>query len=103
MTVNGIEKEMVLEFLEKHQKSEAFIVKEWNRSAENLAVEIDDGMKNFYTNRKESFRKKLVTEQQSIKEFAMLLGKRTKHVDIRTQTKDKFLGDLLEVRSVEVI
>ncbi len=97
MTVNGMEKEMVLEYLEKHQKSEAFIVKEWNRSAENLAVEVDEGMKNYYRNRKEDFRKRLVKEQDSIKEFASLLGKRTKHVDIRTPT------DLLEVRSVEVI
>ena len=103
MTVNGIEKEMVLEFLEKHKKSEAFIVKEWNRSAENMAVETDDRMKIFYENRKEDYRKKLVMEQSSIKEFAMLLGKRTKHVDIRTQRKDNMLGELLEVRSVEVI
>jgi len=75
----------------------------WNESAEFLAVELDENMRNHWINRKEDWRKRLVTEQGFIKELVMMLGKRTKHVDIRTQTKDKFLGELLEVRSVEII
>jgi len=103
MTVNGIEKELVLEFIEKHQKSESHCVKKWNECAEQVAVELDEKHKEWLIDRKEGWRKRLVAEQGIIKELVMLLGKRTKHVDIRTQTKDKFLGDLLEVRSVEVI
>ena len=103
MTVNGIELRCVLEFIEKHQKSEAHFVKEWNRRAEDIATELDEERKQFLINQKEDARRGLVTQQGIIKEFAILLGKTTKHVDIRTQTKDNFLGDLLEVRSVEVI
>ncbi len=104
MTVNGIEKECVLEFLEAHQKAEAHCVKKWNECADFIAVELDENMKNHWINRKEDWRKRLVTEQKSIKEFACLLGKRTKHVDIRINKTDKgMFGDLLEVRSVEVI
>jgi len=102
MTVNGVEKEMALEFLEEHQKSEAHCVKKWNECADKIAVELDENMKNHWINRKEEWRKRLSAEKRSIKELAMLLGKRVKHVDIRTQTKDKWLGDLLEVRQVEV-
>ena len=104
MTVNGIEKECVLEFLEAHQKSEAYCVKKWNECADFLAVELDENMRNHWINRKEDWRKRLITEQKSIKEFACLLGKRTKHVDIRVKKKDsEFSGELLEVRSVEII
>lgn len=104
MTVNGIEKELVLEFIEKHQKSEAYQVKEWNRRAEDLATTSDEKRKEFLIDRKEEARRSLVAEQGIIKEFVMLLGKTTKHVDIRTKPTDKaMLGDLLEVRSVEII
>lgn len=103
MTVNGIEKELLLEFIEKHQKSEAFHVKQWNKRAEQIATELDEERKKFLINQKEGSRRGLVAEQGILKELAMLLGKTTKHVDIRTQTNDKFLGDLLEVRSVEII
>jgi len=103
MTVNGLEKELLLEFIEKHQVSESHCVKKWNECAEQIAVELDEKHKEWLVNRKEGWRKRLVTEQGVIKELVMLLGKTTKHVDIRTQTKDKFVGDLLEVRSVEVI
>jgi len=104
LTVNGIEKELLLEFIETHQKSEAHCVKKWNQCADFLAVELDENMKNHWINRKEDWRKRLVTEQGFIKELVMMLGKRTKHVDIRTQREDGgMLGDLLEVRSVEVV
>ena len=104
MTVNGIEKELLLEFIETHQKSEAHCVKKWNESAEFLAVELDENMRNHWINRKEDWRKRLVTEQGFIKELVMMLGKRIKHVDIRVKRAgDSFVGDLLEVRSVEVI
>lgn len=103
MTVNGIEKGCVLEFIAKHQKSEAHFVKEWNRCSENIAVELDDKHKEWLIDRREQNRKGLVNEQRVIKEFALLLGKRTEHVDIRTKREDNFLGELLEVRSVEVI
>ncbi len=104
MTVNGLEKEMVLEFIKKHQKSEAYQVKEWNRRAEDIATEVDEKRKRFLIDMKEDARRGLVAEQGIIKEFVMLLGKTTKHVDIRTQPTDKaILGDLLEVRSVEVV
>ena len=59
MTVNGIEKELLLEFIETHQKSEAHLVKKWNECAEFLAVELDDHMKNHWINKKEDLRKKL--------------------------------------------
>ena len=104
MTVNGLEKECVLEFIEKHQKSEATHVRKWYDCAEQIAVTLDEKHKEWLIDRKEQARKGLVTEQGVIKEFALLLGKRTKHVDIRTQKTDKaMLGELLEVRSVEVI
>jgi hypothetical protein len=104
MTVNGIEKGCVLEFIAKHQKSEAHHVKEWNKSAEKIAVTTDENTKEFFIDHKEQSRRRLVVEQGIIKEFAILLGKTTKHVDIRTQPTGKFmLGELLEVRSVEVI
>jgi len=104
LTVNGLELRCVLEFIEKHQKSEAHFVKEWNRRAEDLATEVDEERKQFLINEKEHARRGLVREQGIIKEFAILLGKTTKHVDIRTEPSDKcMLGDLLEVRSVEVI
>ena len=104
MTVNGIEKECVLEFIEAHQRSEAHHVKKWNDSAEQIAVELDEKHKEWLINRKEQARKGLVAEQKVIKEFAMLLGKTTKHVDIRLKKKDSvFSGDLLEVRSVEIV
>ncbi len=104
MTVNGIEKECVLEFLEAHQKSEAHCVKKWNECADFIAVELDENMKNHWINRKEDWRKRLIAEQKSIKEFACLLGKTTKHVDIRIKRAgSEFVGDLLEVRSVEIV
>lgn len=102
MTVNGIEKELVLEFIESHQKSEAYCVKKWNECAEQIAIELDEKHKEWLVYRKEGWRKKLVAEKQSIKEFAMLLGKRIKHTDIRLY-KDGSSTDLLEVRQVEVI
>ena len=97
MTVNGLEKGCVLEFIEKHQRAEAHHVKEWNKSAEKIAVTTDENTKAFFIEHKEQSRRRLVVEQETIKEFALLIGKRTKHVDIRTPT------DLLEVKSVEVI
>ncbi len=104
MTVNGIERRCVVEFIEKHQVSESHCVKKWNECAEQIAVELDEKHKEWLIDRKEGWRKRLVTEQQSIKEFAILLGKITKHVDIRTKPTDKAMfGELLEVRSVEVI
>lgn len=103
MTVNGLEKELLLEFIEKHQKAEAHHVKKWNKRNESIATELDEEMKQFLINQKEDSRRGLVAEQGIIKELVMLLGKRTKHVDIRTQTKDRFVGDLLEVRSVEIV
>ncbi len=104
MTVNGIEKGCVLEFIEKHQKAEAHHVKKWNDCADKIAVTNDENTREWLIDRKEQARKGLVTEQGIIKEFALLLGKRTRHVDIRTQKTDKaMLGELLEVRSVEVI
>ncbi len=103
MTVNGLEKELLLEFIEKHQVSEAFHVKQWNKRAEQIATELDEERKKFLINQKEDSRRGLVTQQGIIKELSMLLGKTTKHVDIRTHTEDNFLGDLLEVRSVEIV
>jgi len=104
MTVNGFEKELLLEFIEKHQKSEAFHVQQWNKRAEQIAVELDEERKKFLINQKEDSRRGLVVEQHTIKELVMLLGKTTKHVDIRTEPSDKcMLGDLLEVRSVEIV
>ena len=79
MTVNGLELRCVLEFIEKHQKSEAHFVKEWNRRAEDLATEVDEERKQFLINEKEHARRGLVREQGIIKEFAILLGKTTKH------------------------
>ncbi len=103
MTVNGLEKELLLEFIEKHKVSEAHCVKKWNECAEQMAVELDEKHKEWLINRKEGWRGKLVAEQGILKELVMLFGKRTKHVDIRTQREDNFLGDLLEVRQVEIV
>ncbi len=97
MTVNGIERRMVLEFLTKHQKSEAHFVKEWNRNNANMATELDEKQKMWLEGQKENARRGLVKEQGIIKEFANLLGQTTKHVDIRTPT------DLLEIKQVELI
>jgi len=104
MTVNGLEKELLLEFIEKHKVSEAHCVKKWNECAEQIAVELDEKHKEWLINRKEGWRVKLVTEQGTLKELVMLLGKRTKHVDIRLFHPDRpAFGDLLEVRQVEII
>jgi len=104
MTVNGIELRCVLEFIKKHQESESHCVRKWNECAERIAVTNDENTRKWSIDRKEEWRKRLVTEQQAIKEFSILLGKTTKHVDIRTKPTDKAMfGDLLEVRSVEII
>lgn len=103
MTVNGIEKECVLEFIEKHQRAEAHFVKEWNKCNESIATELDEKHKMWLEGRQQVARKGMVREQDVIKEFALLLGLRTKNVSIRIKTKgSEFVGMLLEVRSLEV-
>jgi len=103
MTVNGNELRCVMEFIKAHQKSEAHHVKEWNKHNKDIATTTDEKRKEFLINRKEDARRALVREQGIIKEFAILLGKTTKHVDIRTPRDTIHGGDLLEVKQVEVI
>lgn len=104
MTVNGIEKECVLEFIEKHQRSEAHFVKEWNRCADGIATELDEKHKMWLEGRQQEARKGMVKEQDVIKEFALLLGLHVKNVSIRMKKdpNSEWVGELLEVRSLEV-
>lgn len=104
MTVNGIEKECVLEFIEKHQKSEAHFVKEWNKCNDGMATELDEKHKGWLEGRQQVARRGMVKEQEVIKEFALLLGLHVKNVSIRVKKdpNDNFVGQLLEVRSLEV-
>ena len=104
MTVNGIEKECVLEFIAKHQKSEAHFVKEWNRCNASIATEFDDKHKEWLKGRQQEARIGLNKEQDVIKEFALLLGLHVKNVSIRMKKdpNSDWIGELLEVRSLEV-
>ncbi len=103
MTVNGLEKGCVLEFIEKHQRSEAHFVKVWNRCADNIAVELDDKHKEWLKGKQQEARIGLNREQDVIKEFALLLGLHTKNVSIRIKPKgSEFVGILLEIKQLEV-
>ncbi len=103
MTVNGIEKECVLEFIAKHQKSEAHFVKEWNRCNASIATEFDDKHKEWLKGRQQEARIGLNKEQDVIKEFALLLGLHLKNVSIRVKPiGSEFVGTLLEIKQLEV-
>lgn len=103
MTVNGIEKECVLEFIEKHQKSEAHFVKEWNRCNASIATELDEKHKVWLEGQQQEARKGLNKEQDVIKEFALLLGLHVKNVSIRVKPiGSEFVGTLLEIKQLEV-
>jgi len=103
MTVNGLEKRCVEEFIEKHQKSEAFFVKKWNECSNRIATTNDEDTRRWSKDHKEEWRKGFVNERHVIEEFALLIGKRIKRVDIRVKTEKSTLGELLEVRSVEIV
>ena len=79
MTVNGIEKECVLEFLEDHQKREAKHVKEFNKLGEWIAVELEDDKRQVWEELRNNRRHLLNAEQGFIKELALLIGKRAEH------------------------
>jgi len=88
--------EAIEELITKHQKTEAYHIKEFTKLQEWIAVELDEDRMNAWRELLEIRRQKMVTEKKFIRELAGLLGKKAPNNVINT-------SGLLHVLPTEVI